>query len=267
GCALLLIAIVIVVVTCKLNRGSKDLATKRDVTRGLFDARRRPGLNCTEPNAYGGSRGFLNDRTSSLLAESSCLYDEKSGDLESQMFLPPKPFQPTSMWQGEKYCLQMSGIDQQSVKDSGKGDSDFNDSDSDISGDGGKRSLSTFQPWAKSSSHTANAVAVDWQGAYCVIPTQGFQPARDGAYTIGFSQAAAYNNPHVYPHTWKDSGYGASVAKTRNPLPQSFAHHTGTLPSYLAHQKRRCATGLAEVQEHCHDVMTVASISEVATIF
>lgn len=42
-----------------------------------------------------------------------------------------------------------SGIDQQSVKDSGKGDSDFNDSDSDISGDGGKRNLRTFQPWAK----------------------------------------------------------------------------------------------------------------------
>ena len=39
--------------------------------------------------------------------------------------------------------------DQLSVKDSGKGDSDFNDSDSDISGDGGKRNLSTFQPWAK----------------------------------------------------------------------------------------------------------------------
>lgn len=47
-----------------------------------------------------------------------------------------------------------SGIDQQSVKDSGKGDSDFNDSDSDISGDGGKRNLSTFQPWAKSEFTT-----------------------------------------------------------------------------------------------------------------
>lgn len=40
--------------------------------------------------------------------------------------------------------------DQLSVKDSGKGDSDFNDSDSDISGDGGKRSFSTFHPRLKS---------------------------------------------------------------------------------------------------------------------
>lgn len=36
--------------------------------------------------------------------------------------------------------------DQLSVKDSGKGDSDFNDSDSDISGDGGKKNFLTFQP-------------------------------------------------------------------------------------------------------------------------
>lgn len=46
--------------------------------------------------------------------------------------------------------------DQQSVKDSGKGDSDFNDSDSDISGDGLKRTLSTFQPWAKSEIEIAH---------------------------------------------------------------------------------------------------------------
>lgn len=36
------------------------------------------------------------------------------------------------------------------MKDSGKGDSDFNDSDSDISGDGGKKHFSTFQPRRKS---------------------------------------------------------------------------------------------------------------------
>lgn len=46
-----------------------------------------------------------------------------------------------------------SGIgtnDQLSVKDSGKGDSDFNDSDSDISGDGGKKNFTTFHPRIKS---------------------------------------------------------------------------------------------------------------------
>lgn len=47
-------------------------------------------------------------------------------------------------------CSGIGSTDQQSVKDSGKGDSDFNDSDSDISGDGGKRNFSTFQPKLKS---------------------------------------------------------------------------------------------------------------------
>ncbi|KAL0985561.1 hypothetical protein UPYG_G00158620 [Umbra pygmaea] len=265
GCALLLIAIAMVVITCKLNRGGKDLHPKGDATHSMFDSRRHPRLNCTEPNMYGGSRGFLNERTSSSLADSG-LYEEKSGDLETQMFLPPKPFLPTSIWQGEKYCLQMSSIDQQSVKDSGKGDSDFNDSDSDISGDGGRRGLSTFQPWAKSSSHAANTLAVDWQGTYCVIPTQSFQPPRDNAYTIGFSQATAYNHPLTHPYAWKDSGYNTSLPRTRSPL-QSFPHHTGTLPSYFAHQRRQCAAGLSEIQEHNQDTMTVATISEVATIF
>lgn len=43
-------------------------------------------------------------------------------------------------------CSGIGNTDQQSVKDSGKGDSDFNDSDSDISGDGGKKNFTTFQP-------------------------------------------------------------------------------------------------------------------------
>lgn len=47
-------------------------------------------------------------------------------------------------------CSGMSNTDQLSVKDSGKGDSDFNDSDSDISGDGVKKNFRTFQPRLKS---------------------------------------------------------------------------------------------------------------------
>lgn len=47
-------------------------------------------------------------------------------------------------------CSGIGNTDQLSVKDSGKGDSDFNDSDSDISGDGGKKNFSTFQPRLKS---------------------------------------------------------------------------------------------------------------------
>lgn len=115
------------------------------------------------------------------------------------------------------------------------------------------------------SFHAANTLAVDCQGTYCVIPTQSFQAPLDNAYTIGFSQAPVYNNPHAYPHTWKDSGYSTSIPKARNTM-QTFSHHTGTLPSYFAHQKRQSAAGLAGIQEHNQDITTVATISEVATI-
>lgn len=47
-------------------------------------------------------------------------------------------------------CSGIGNTDQLSVKDSGKGDSDFNDSDSDISGDGGKKNFITFHPRLKS---------------------------------------------------------------------------------------------------------------------
>lgn len=47
---------------------------------------------------------------------------------------------------GDYICSGIGNTDQLSVKDSGKGDSDFNDSDSDTSGDGGKKNFITFQP-------------------------------------------------------------------------------------------------------------------------
>ncbi|XP_046903277.1 protocadherin-8 [Hypomesus transpacificus] len=265
GCALLLIAILIVVVTCKLNRKRRNQGSKKEVTRRLFDCRPLHVQRPTEPNMYGGQRGCFSNKASSSL-EDSCLYEERSVDSETKIFLPPKPFQPTSVWQGDKYCLQLSGTgntDQLSVKDSGKGDSDFNDSDSDISGDGGKRNLSTFQPWAKGSPNAANTLAVDWQGTYCVIPTQSFQDSGDNAYTIGFSQAPVYNNPIGYSLSWKDSGYNTNFPKPRSSL-QTFSK-TGTLPSYFSHQQSKSAVGGRH--KHKPEIVTVATESEVATIF
>ncbi|KAM6985054.1 protocadherin-8 [Aplochiton taeniatus] len=267
GCALLLIAIVIVVVTCKMSRGESSRSSKSDVRRGLFDGRPLPMMGSTELNMYSGQRGFFHDKTASSLDE-SCLYDERSGESETKMFLPSKHFQPTSVWQGDKYCLQVSGIgntDQQSVKDSGKGDSDFNDSDSDISGDGGKRNLSTFQPWAKSSANAANTISMDWQGTYSVIPTQSFSTPQDNAYTIGFSPAPVYNNPHAYSHAWKDLCYSTNLPKARTTA-QTFSG-TGTLPSYFSHQLREATVGVGTIRRLSPNIVTVANGSEVATIF
>ncbi|XP_040913615.1 protocadherin-8 [Toxotes jaculatrix] len=267
GCALLLIAIVVVVVTCKLSRGGRSRGTKREVCHSLFDSRPMPMLVSTEPNIYTGQQGFFHERTSSSL-DDSCLYEERSGDSETKMFLPSKHFQPTSVWQGDKYCLQVSGIgntDQLSVKDSGKGDSDFNDSDSDISGDGGKKNFSTFQPRLKSSSSAANSLSGDCQGTYCAIPSQSFRAPRDNTYTIGFSPVPVFNNPHAYPQSWKDSGYGTNRPKSRSSM-QTFSR-TGTLPSYFSQQQHDTGAGAAEIYKQSPNIVTVATALEVATIF
>ncbi|XP_022597104.1 protocadherin-8-like, partial [Seriola dumerili] len=267
GCALLLIAIVVVVVTCKLSRGGRGRGTKREVCHSLFDSRPLPMLGSAEPNIYTGQRGFFHERTSSSL-DDSCLYEQRSGDSETKMFLPSKHFQPTSVWQGDKYCLQVSGIgntDQLSVKDSGKGDSDFNDSDSDISGDGGKKNFSTFQPRLKSSSSAANSLSGDCQGTYCAIPSQSFRTPRDSAYTIGFSPVPVFNSPHGFPHSWKDSAYGTNRPKSRSSM-QTYSR-TGTLPSYFPQQQHDSGVGGAEIHKQTPNFVTVATASEVATIF
>nr|XP_040058379.1 protocadherin-8 [Gasterosteus aculeatus aculeatus] len=268
GCALLLIAIMAVVVTCKLGRRARSRGSKREARHSLFDRRPVPMLGSAEPNIYTGQRGFFHERTSSSL-EDSCLYEERSGDSEKKMFLPSKPFQATSVWQGDKYCLQVSGIgisDQLSVKDSGKGDSDFNDSDSDISGDGGKKNFSTFQPRIKCSSSTANSLSGDRQSTYWSAPQPSFRGPTDNAYTIGFAPVPVFNHPHGYPPLWKDSCYGTNLPKSRSSM-QTFSK-TGTLPSYFPQQQQRegCGGG-AGIHNHSPTIVTVATASEVATIF
>lgn len=84
GCALLLIAIVVVVVTCKLSHGARSRGSKRETRRSLFDSRPMPMLGSAESNIYNGPRGFFHERTSSSL-DDSCLYEERSGDLEAKV--------------------------------------------------------------------------------------------------------------------------------------------------------------------------------------
>ncbi|XP_069558532.1 protocadherin-8 [Brachyistius frenatus] len=264
GCALLLIAIVVVVVTCKLGRGGRSRNTKREVCQSLFDGRPMAMLGSTEPNIYTGQRGFFHERTS-LSLDDSCLYEERSADSETKMFLPSKHFQPTSVWQGDKYCLQVSGIsntDQLSVKDSGKGDSDFNDSDSDVSGDGGKKNFTTFHPRLKS---TASILSGDCQSTYSAIPVHSFRAPTDNAYTISFSPAPVFNNPHGGPQSLKDSSYGTNRQKSRGSM-QTF-NRTGTLPSYFPLQQHEADVGGAAVLRQSPDIVTVATALEIATMF
>uniref|UniRef100_A0A8C6UB79 Protocadherin-8 n=1 Tax=Neogobius melanostomus TaxID=47308 RepID=A0A8C6UB79_9GOBI len=130
GCALLLIAIVVVAVTCRLGCGARNRPLKSDA---LFTS--VPG-EIISSNIYTGHQNFYHERTSSSLEDGRSYEEEKGGDSETKVSC---------------FCPYNIGhTDQQSMKDSGKGDSDFNDSDSDISGSDGRRSFSTFHPRMKS---------------------------------------------------------------------------------------------------------------------
>lgn len=94
GCALLLIAIVAVAVTCKFGRGVRSGRSKRDTRRGLFDSRPLPMLSSAESNIYTGPRGYFHDRTPSSL-DDSCLYEERSADSEAKV----------SQWPKTVFCL------------------------------------------------------------------------------------------------------------------------------------------------------------------
>ncbi|XP_051565146.1 protocadherin-8-like [Myxocyprinus asiaticus] len=254
GCVLLLVAIAILTVTCQICRRRRNFS--RD---GLYGSTPLSKNNTANSNVYGDPNGFLGNEGGSM---HHCLYEDKSLDFEEKLFLPCKPFEQTFLWQDEKYCLQRSGTsntDQLSVKDSGKGDSDFNDSDSDTSGSALKRGLITFQPVARSSFNSAG----DWKGKQHVIPTQNMHVSPGSAYTTGFSPAPIYNTTHINAHPWKE-GHDNTL-KSSSPL-QTFSR-TGALPSYSTHHMRGIITRVEEQTETVRDALLVTTASEVATTF
>ncbi|KAL1267361.1 hypothetical protein QQF64_032724 [Cirrhinus molitorella] len=254
-CVLLLVAIIILTVTCTIKRRRRNFG--RD---GLYGSTPLSKSNPVSSGIYAGPNGFLRSEGDSMQP----LYEDKSMDFEEKLFLPCKPFEQTFLWQDEKYCLQRSGTsntDQLSVKDSGKGDSDFNDSDSDISGAAQKRGLTTFQPLARGPFNTTG----DWKTKPHVIQTRNMPVPPGSAYTIGFAPAPLYNTTHVSSQTWRENHSKMNTMNTQRPT-QTFSR-TGTLPSYSAHQTRRAMTGVQEQIETVKDGFLASASSEVATTF
>ncbi|KAK9968894.1 hypothetical protein ABG768_027116 [Culter alburnus] len=249
SCVLLLVAITVLTVTCTIKRRRRNFG--RD---GLYGSTPLSKNGAVGSNVYGGANAFLRNESDSM---QPCLYEDKSLDFEEKLFLPCKPFEQTFLWQDEKYCLQRSGTsntDQLSVKDSGKGDSDFNDSDSDSSGAALKRGLTTFQPLARGSLSAAG----DWKSGGHVIQTRNVHVPPGSAYTIGFSHV--YNTTHLASHSWKE-GHSQGNVNGRSAM-QTFSR-TGTLPSYSAHQVRRTRTAVEEQTQ----TELLSDASEVATTF
>ncbi|XP_066542979.1 protocadherin-8 [Hoplias malabaricus] len=203
GCVLLLLVFVLITALCKQHQRKSQESQRRDV-HSLYGSTPFSISSTTSAGTYGGTRVFLNNERD---VPRECLYEDKSLSSEEKLFLPCKPFHQTNLWQDEKFCLQKSSpTDQLSMKDSGKGDSDFNDSDSDSSADALRRNLTTFQPWIKGSFVSMGPLGVDTRGRYGA-------PSLGDVYTLGFSPN---NANHTNAQPWRESCYEAAALQTRN---------------------------------------------------
>ncbi|XP_034778971.2 protocadherin-8-like [Acipenser ruthenus] len=166
SCVLVLMAIVAVAISCKDNKTGRNYDNKKDLNHRGFETNPFK-INSSQKDAsiYSGSTLVNGQIARSEDRENSkCLSaNEKRGHLETKICMPSSslnqnPFQSVSSWQ-EQTRFKLSGIaytDQMSAKDSGKGDSDFNDSDSETSGDGSRRILTTCTPLQNDTFHSRN---------------------------------------------------------------------------------------------------------------
>ncbi|XP_046903274.1 protocadherin-8 [Hypomesus transpacificus] len=160
SCSLLLLAIILITTTCsrrkrdKREGGYEDKEEVPNVEKGdnspinslitshnsnVFDVQsfpEKPPLANANTMKKGSEEG---KQTASIFEPNNRRMD---GKLEGYSTLPgygKETIRPITIWKGNSFTTICARDPQFSGKDSGKGDSDFNDSDSDISGDGHKK--------------------------------------------------------------------------------------------------------------------------------
>ncbi|RXM96936.1 Protocadherin-8 [Acipenser ruthenus] len=271
GCALLLITIVAVAITCKNSQILQNCDTKKDMKHRDFETNPMT-LSGSQKDAsvYFGSRTIVNDRVgnSEIGEDARCLYEkERRGDSETKVFIPStsfihKQFKPVSIWRDEKYSFNLSGVpntDQLSIKDSGKGDSDFHDSDSDTSGDGSSKTQTTFNAVQNGTFHPRDIRLPDSKSTNCTVPTNDPSTYGNG-FSIVYSHAPIYNQLTA----WKASCYHTNIPKTKGLL--QAIPRTGTLPAQFYHHNPRETTHIVP-QQDSQQFLEPTALSEIATSF
>ncbi|XP_067890216.1 protocadherin-8-like [Heterodontus francisci] len=151
GCVALLMAIITIATACgkgkepggwvkaspQADRGNRGSEGSFPVSLGV---RRYPGGS--EENECAGAAGSeVGEGTASQYPSGESRRTAEPECFPSISCFGPQTLHPIAIWQGKQFALNKSELARQtqdrfSGKDSGKGDSDFNDSDSDISGIG-----------------------------------------------------------------------------------------------------------------------------------
>ncbi|KAJ8407071.1 hypothetical protein AAFF_G00287470 [Aldrovandia affinis] len=157
SCSLLLLAIILIATTCNRRKRQKDSGGFPDEV-DIPQLERAKNNSDTLISSHGASAfdapPYSSFPHSSTAGGDMCEQDSqptrvyepenriRGGKFEGYSTLPgygKEAVRPITIWKGNSYTTISARDPQFSGKDSGKGDSDFNDSDSDISGDGIKK--------------------------------------------------------------------------------------------------------------------------------
>ncbi|XP_032639833.1 protocadherin-8-like [Chelonoidis abingdonii] len=288
GCGLLLIAIIAVASTCRRSK-SHFQPGPEEQGRGK-EARLLKGSGSQAGSSYSGQAGSCqlsvatesdNPSDTSEAEESSreslCHSAQerkaRSRDSQGQVLVP---FHPPCLWQERESALSLSSQstpDQFSAKDSGKGDSEFNDSDSDISGEGLKR-----PPSQSAEKQVGTAACTDGQTyketeRYCRFYVHQSQTSKtiplhyENDYTVAYSTPIyqpilQLGKPNFLPQQPKLKEYQVNIPKTerlQSVFERVLSDGPATPPTTLSRQYK----GLNLPPQNT----LLPSASEVATSF
>nr|XP_023960033.1 protocadherin-8 [Chrysemys picta bellii] len=224
SCTLLLVAIITIATTCNKRKKETEIKNNGPLTERIDISHLEKGMqedssprgNAFEARSFPSKASFTNLAPSPPAEEVSssetstvnaCLYEGQkrlratNGEpYASSPNYSKESTPPVAIWKGHSFnTISAREAEKFSGKDSGKGDSDFNDSDSDISGDALKKDLIT---------HMQNGL---WAcTAECKIL---------GHSDRCWSPSCGRSNPHSSPHPSAQlSTFCKSTSLPRDPL-------------------------------------------------
>ncbi|XP_026867619.2 protocadherin-8 [Electrophorus electricus] len=239
-CVMLLVAIAAVALSRRTIHRDVSISKMEGGSAGHFKKTLLPShsIDSSDTNSFSGGSTTVTEQISSSRGDSS-YEEEQSKDSDNKVFQPlfnKTHFEPLAIWQGDRYALQTSVFkttDQMSVKDSGKGDSDFNDSDSDTGGEAGQKMTTLNHRHARSSFHTG---PMSGTCSAREIPTHASSThVGKSGYTLAYQMPVCSQrlSSHVQGPSWRDYGYNTVLPRASEQTQESRCHRMGMLPSQL----------------------------------
>ncbi|KAI7797451.1 protocadherin-8-like isoform X2 [Triplophysa rosa] len=233
GCAFLLVAIIAVAFSSR--PGQRETYFRKN--NGLESAfvRSPVSANSTDSSDSGScheSGATVSEQLTSTRDDSS--YEEQSQDSDSKLFRPllkRTNLDSVAMWHDDRqsHHIRIPPIDQTSMKDSGKGDSDIPDSDSNISSDADQRISISGHRRAMNSVYSAPMVGM-CQATKEISTTRSSNVASSG-YKIAYrSSMCNYHSVNQRVSTWRNYDYiPSALPRAPEQFQDPACHRIGTL--------------------------------------